>query len=65
MKLVDAEFKYAIGHYRTNYGLLDAEIISLENSFTDEEKFITSFVGGSTSDIVTLNVSGTVMATKR
>jgi len=44
---------------------LDAEIISLENSFTDEEKFITSFVGGSTSDIVTLNVSGTVMATKR
>ncbi|KAK1734534.1 hypothetical protein QTG54_014782 [Skeletonema marinoi] len=44
---------------------LDAEIISLENSFTDEEKFITSIVGGSTSDIVTLNVSGTVMATKR
>eukprot|EP00984_Skeletonema_dohrnii_P003667 scaffold1269_cov72-Skeletonema_dohrnii-CCMP3373.AAC.1 len=44
---------------------LDAEIISLENSFTDEEKFISSFVGCSASGIVALNVSGTVMATKR
>eukprot|EP00984_Skeletonema_dohrnii_P020041 scaffold9691_cov80-Skeletonema_dohrnii-CCMP3373.AAC.5 len=44
---------------------LDAEILSLEESFTDEEKFITSIVGGNTSDIVALNVSGTVMATKR
>eukprot|EP00984_Skeletonema_dohrnii_P011395 scaffold4540_cov67-Skeletonema_dohrnii-CCMP3373.AAC.4 len=59
------EISDAIDNKWTALKDLDAEIISLENSFTDEEKFITSFVGGSTSDIVTLNVSGTVMATKR
>ena len=60
-----AEISDAIDSKWTALKDLDAEIISLENSFTDEEKFITSFVSGSTSDIVTLNVSGTVMATKR
>eukprot|EP00984_Skeletonema_dohrnii_P019453 scaffold9295_cov75-Skeletonema_dohrnii-CCMP3373.AAC.4 len=44
---------------------MGAEILSLEDSFTDEERFIESFVSGCTSDIVMLNVSGTMMATKR
>mmetsp|Transcript_27074 Transcript_27074/g.40732 ORF Transcript_27074/g.40732 Transcript_27074/m.40732 type:complete len:599 (-) Transcript_27074:307-2103(-) len=44
---------------------MEAEILSLEDSFTDEERFIESFASGCTSDIVILNVSGTMMVTKR
>ena len=44
---------------------LEEEVASLEVSFEDEELFIESLTGGSKKDIVTLNVSGTVMATKR
>eukprot|EP00984_Skeletonema_dohrnii_P017700 scaffold8135_cov127-Skeletonema_dohrnii-CCMP3373.AAC.2 len=44
---------------------LEEEVFSLEESFKDEETFIDSFVSGDTSDVVMLNVSGTMMATKR
>ena len=44
---------------------LELEIHELEKSFNDEQSFITSFTSGETKDIVTLNVSGTTMVTKR
>jgi len=44
---------------------LESEIHDLEVSFNDEQAFITSFTSGETKDIVTLNVSGTTMVTKR
>ena len=44
---------------------LGSEIQNLEESFNDEQSFITSFTCGETKDIVTLNVSGTTMVTKR
>ena len=44
---------------------LDSDITNLEESFNDEQSFITSFTRGETKDIVTLNVSGTTMVTKR
>ena len=44
---------------------LEEEVLSLEESFKDEENFIESFLSGDTNDVVLLNVSGTMMATKR
>jgi len=44
---------------------LESDITNLEESFNDEQSFITSFTSGKTKDIVTLNVSGTTMVTKR
>jgi hypothetical protein len=49
----------------TTLSTLNSEILSLEESFKEEEQFIDSFARGNTSDIVTLNVSGTIMATRR
>ncbi len=45
---------------------LDAKILYREESSREEEQFIDSFsCGNASSDIVTLNVSGTIMATSR
>jgi hypothetical protein len=44
---------------------LEEEVSSLEESFKDEENFIETFASGDTNDVVLLNVSGTMMATKR
>ena len=44
---------------------LEVEVLSLEESFRDEELFIESFGSGDINDIVMLNVSGTVMAISR
>ena len=44
---------------------LEAEMCSLEENFDDEELFITAFASGEGKDILTLNVSGTIMITKR
>ena len=44
---------------------LEAELRSLEESFDDEELFINTFASGERKDIITLNVSGTIMVTKR
>ncbi|KAL7452499.1 hypothetical protein ACHAWC_005724 [Mediolabrus comicus] len=44
---------------------LKEEVLSLEESFKDEEGFIESFGSGDSKDVVMLNVSGTVMAVSR
>ncbi|KAL7544142.1 hypothetical protein ACHAWF_007527 [Thalassiosira exigua] len=43
----------------------EAEILQLEESLEDEQKFIATIASGDPKDIITLNVSGTIMATKR
>ena len=43
----------------------ELEIFHLEDSFKDEHNFIATFATGDANDVVTLNVSGIVMATKR
>jgi hypothetical protein len=47
--------------------LLQAEskILQLEESFGDEQTFVDKFATGDAKDVVVLNVSGTVMTTKR
>jgi hypothetical protein len=44
---------------------LEAEVLSLEESFKDEEGFIESFGSGDANDVVMLNVSGTMVAVSR
>ena len=44
---------------------LEMDILSQEEMFKDEEQFIDSFASGDEKDLVTLDVSGTVMVTKR
>jgi hypothetical protein len=44
---------------------LEAEVTQLEERYKDERHFVESLVGGDTNDVVLLNVSGTMMATKR
>ncbi len=44
---------------------LEAEVLSLEESFKDEEGFIESFGSGDSNNVVMLNVSGTMMAVSR
>jgi len=44
---------------------LDEELTYLEDKFRDEERFVDSLSSGDEKDIITLNVSGTTMATKR
>jgi hypothetical protein len=43
----------------------ESEMLQLEESFTDEQTFVDKFATGDAKDIVVLNVSGTVMTTKR
>eukprot|EP00581_Thalassiosira_minuscula_P019375 CAMPEP_0183715018 /NCGR_PEP_ID=MMETSP0737-20130205/9394_1 /TAXON_ID=385413 /ORGANISM="Thalassiosira miniscula, Strain CCMP1093" /LENGTH=869 /DNA_ID=CAMNT_0025944071 /DNA_START=140 /DNA_END=2749 /DNA_ORIENTATION=+ len=43
----------------------EEEISILERSFQEEENFISSFANGEAKDVITLNVSGTPMATRR
>ena len=43
----------------------ESEMLQLEESFKDEQTFIMKFASGDTKDVVVLNVSGTVMVTKR
>ena len=44
---------------------LNEEVTQLENSFKDEEHFIESFATGPAKDVIALNVSGTMIYTKR
>lgn len=44
---------------------LEEDVVSLEESFEDEHRFIDLFACGSVKDVVMLNVSGSNMATKR
>jgi hypothetical protein len=43
----------------------ESEMLQLEESFKDEQTFIDKFASGDTKDVVVLNVSGTIMVTKR
>jgi hypothetical protein len=43
----------------------ESEMLQLEESFKDEQTFIDKFASGDTKDVVALNVSGTIMVTKR
>mmetsp|Transcript_34276 Transcript_34276/g.60254 ORF Transcript_34276/g.60254 Transcript_34276/m.60254 type:complete len:599 (-) Transcript_34276:206-2002(-) len=43
----------------------ESEILHLEDSFRDEHNFVATFASGEVKDIVALNVSGTMMITKR
>jgi hypothetical protein len=43
----------------------ESEMLQLEESFMDEQTFIDKFATGDAKDVVVLNVSGTMMATKR
>ena len=50
---------------RESLVLFESKILHLEESFKDEQTFIDDFACGQTKDVVTLNVSGTMMVTKR
>ena len=43
----------------------ESEILQLEESFADEQTFVDKFATGEAKDVVVLNVSGTIMTTKR
>ena len=59
------EVNDAINNKLTTLNELETEVLSLEESFKDEEGFIESFGSGDTSNVIMLNVSGTMMATSR
>jgi len=59
------EVNDAINDKWTTLQQLEAEVLSLEESFKDEEQFIELFGSGDTNNVVTLNVSGTTMTTSR
>ncbi|KAL3768632.1 hypothetical protein ACHAW5_004327 [Stephanodiscus triporus] len=42
-----------------------SEMLQLEDSFEDEQTFIEKFASGDAKDVVALNVTGTIMVTKR
>jgi len=60
-----AEINEAINLKRESLYQAELELIHLEESFTDEQAFVTTFASGATKDVVVLNVSGTTMAVKR
>jgi len=43
----------------------ESKMLQLEESFADEQTFVDKFATGDAKDVVVLNVSGTVMTTKR
>jgi hypothetical protein len=43
----------------------ESEMLQLEENFLDEQTFVDKFATGDAKDVVVLNVSGTVMTTKR
>jgi len=61
------EVNEAINEKWQSLNVLEEEVLSLEESYEDEQHFIQSLAlaGGEVNDIITLNVSGTMMATKR
>lgn len=59
------EVNEAINEKWKSLRVLKVEVESLEKSFQDEEHFIEFLSSGEKKDIITLNVSGTAMVTKR
>jgi hypothetical protein len=43
----------------------ESEVLQLEEGFMDEQTFVNKFATGDAKDVVVLNVSGTIMTTKR
>jgi len=43
----------------------ESEMLHLEDTFKDEKNFMETFAGGDKKDVIVLNVSGTMMVTKR
>jgi hypothetical protein len=62
---LSGEMGEAIEEQWKTLSTLNSEILSLEESFKEEEQFIDSFACSNACDIITLNVSGTIMATRR
>jgi len=60
-----AEINEAINLKRESLYQAELELIHLDESFNDEQAFISSFASGNTKDVVVLNVSGTIMGVKR
>ena len=66
VKRFSKEVNEAINNKWTTLQELEVDVISQEECFKDEAKFIEAFASGDGIDnIVTLNVSGTLMATSR
>ena len=59
------EINEAINAKRESLQQAELELINLEESFKDEQTFVTTFASGDAKDVIVLNVSGTIMAVKR
>ncbi|KAL7531523.1 LOW QUALITY PROTEIN: hypothetical protein ACHAXR_004090, partial [Thalassiosira sp. AJA248-18] len=55
----------AINAKWASLGEADDELLKLEDSFKDEGTFMSFFANGKPQDVVTLNVCGTIMVTRR
>ena len=62
---LSGEIGEAIKEHWKTLSAQDAQILSLEERFKEEEESFNSVACGNTCDIITLNVSGTIMATRR
>ena len=60
-----ADMNKAINAKQACLLLAESEMLQLEECFTDEQTFVDKFATGDAKDVVVLNVSGTVMTTKR
>lgn len=60
-----ADINTAINSKQYCLSRTESEIIQLEDSFNDEENFIMSFALDTTNDLISLNVSGATMTTRR
>lgn len=65
VKRFTKEINRAINEKWAELRELEAELCLFEQTFDDEELFINAFASGESKVIVTLNVSGTIMITKR
>ena len=68
VELIDTfskKFHDAINNKWTALGKLEADVLLQEESFEAEKQVIESFANGDANDSITLNVSGTIMATSR
>ena len=59
------EINEAINETWASLHEMEMNVLSREEMFKEEEEFIDSFAGGDEKDIITLDVSGTAMVTKR
>lgn len=60
-----ADINNAINEKQTCLSQTELKVQSLEDRFNEEEAFINTFASGDPKDVITLNVHGTPMVTKR